>query len=93
MWCLARCLPLIIGDHILLYYTSWETFLLFLTITDYVFAPICCHNDIAYIKELIKEHHEMFHLSYSDSSFIPKLHYIVHTPEWLLRYALNDKSM
>lgn len=35
----------------------------------------------------------MFRLIYSDSSFIPKLHYIVHAPEWLLRYALIDVSM
>lgn len=84
MWCLAWYLPLIIGDHIPLGYTHWETFLLFLIITDYVFAPVCCHNDIAYIKKLIKEHHEMVRLIYSDSSFIPKLHALYCSCTWMV---------
>ena len=88
MWCLSRYLPLIIGEHIPLGFAHWECLLLFLMITDYVFAPVFCHNDMAYIKELIREHHEMFCVIYPDSSFIHKLHYIIHTPEWLLRYVL-----
>ena len=46
MWCLARYLPLLIGEHIPLGFPHWECFLQLLLITDYVFAP---HNDVTYI--------------------------------------------
>lgn len=86
MWCLARYLPLIIGKHIPLGYSHWECFLKLLLITDYVFAPVLSRNDVAYIKDLIKEHHHDFQALYADASFIPKLHYIIHVPEWVARY-------
>ena len=89
MWCLARYLPLLIGEYIPLGFPHWECFLQLLLITDYVFAPVLSHNDVAYIKDLIKEHHQRFRSLYLNASFIPKLHYIVHVPEWLSRLILR----
>ena len=75
MWCLSRHLPLIIGSKIPFEYLHWECFLTFLTIVDNVFAPLCSPNNVSYIKELLKDHHQTFRCIYPDSSFIPKLHY------------------
>ena len=48
MWCLARYLLLLIGEHIPLKFPHWECFLQLLLITDYVFAPVMSHNDVTY---------------------------------------------
>ena len=88
MWCPAQYLPLLIGEHIPLEFPHWECFLQLLLITDYVFVPIMSHNDIAYIKDLIKAHHQQFRSLYFNASFIPKLHYIIHVPEWISRLII-----
>ena len=40
MWCLARLLPFMVGDIIPTDDEHWSNFLAFLTIIDYVFAPV-----------------------------------------------------
>ena len=80
-------LPLMIGQNIIENEQHWENFLLMLTITDYVFGPVVSCDVIPYLKSLIKEHHENFCTLYPNAPVIPKLHYMVHLPEWLLRYV------
>ena len=88
MWCLARLLPLIIGSNIPQNEPHWENFLLMLTITDYLFAPAASKDIAAYLKSLIQEHHEAFCTLYPAVPIIPKQHYVIHLPEWLLRCSL-----
>lgn len=87
MWCLARKLPLMVGTHIPEKKPHWDNFLLMLTITDYVFGPVISHEIIPYIKALIQEHHEAFCILYPNASIIPKMHYIIHLPEWISKYV------
>lgn len=86
MWCLARILPLLIGEFIPTDELHWDKYLLMLTIVDYVFAPVTSNEVIPYLKTIIQEHHENFCHLYPDASVTPKFHYIIHLPEWLLRY-------
>ena len=58
----------------------WQNYLLMLEITDILFAPEISVDDIGYLKMLIEEHHSTFVTLYPESSVIPKLHYIIHTP-------------
>lgn len=85
MWCLARMLPLLIGQYIPEEDSHWENFLLMLTIVDYLFAPVTSQDIISYLKSLIQEHHEAFLVLYPNAPIIPKLHYIIHLPEWMSR--------
>lgn len=85
MWCLARNLPLMIGQLIPENEPHWDSFLLHLTIIDYVFAPVTSADIADYLRQLIHEHHTAFRELYPDASFIPKLHYIIHIPDWMLR--------
>ena len=67
----------------------WENFLLLLTSADYVFAPLTSVEIADYIKTLIREHHGIFQEIYGeigDLPIIPKMHYIVHLPEWMKKY-------
>lgn len=65
---------------------KWENFVLMLTITSYLFAPVTSEEIVPYLKSLIKEHHEAFCELYSGSPIIPKMHYVIHIPDWLQRY-------
>uniref|UniRef100_A0A1X7TW99 Uncharacterized protein n=1 Tax=Amphimedon queenslandica TaxID=400682 RepID=A0A1X7TW99_AMPQE len=61
-----------------------ENFLLLLTIVEYVFGPVTSEDVVPYLKDLIREH-ENFCQLYPNASIIPKIHYIIHLPEWLLK--------
>ncbi len=60
-----------------------------LTITDYVFAPVVSDDIASYVKSLIQDHHETFQELYSSARIIPKMHYMLHLPEWIQRYKIN----
>lgn len=85
LWCLARMLPLLLGDYVTENEPHWDNFLLMLTITDYVFAPVISEDIIGYLKILIQEHHEAFCILYPSMPIIPKQHYVVHLPEFILK--------
>ena len=49
MWCLARFLPLLIGDKVPDGDENWENYLQLLDIVEYTFAPIITHEKADYI--------------------------------------------
>ena len=67
---------------------NWANFIRLLTIVDYIFAPTCSEDITAYLRELIHDHHKIFCELYSDCSVTPKLHYMIHIPQWILRYVI-----
>lgn len=85
-WCLGRLLPLMIGHIIPVDNDHWINFCLLLTIMDYLFAPTISSNAIDYLRIIIAEHHESFQQLYQNCNFIPKMHYMVHYPDWIQRY-------
>ena len=78
-------LPLLIGDYVTENEAHWDNFLLMLTITDYVFAPLVSEDTIAHLKILIQEHHDAFCTLYPSAPIIPKHHYVVHLPDFMLK--------
>ena len=84
-WCLARLLPLLIGDLVPEDDPYWINYLLLLDITDILMAPACTKAVIANLREQIAEHHASFVQLYPDRPLIPKMHYMVHMPDWMLR--------
>ena len=87
IWCLARLLPLMIGEHIPLNNANWNNFTLLVTIIDYIFAPLTSDEISSYVAMLLKEHHERFTELYPNSPIIPKMHYMIHLPEWMRRHV------
>lgn len=85
MWCLARFLPLIIGDLIPRDDNNWENFLTFLNIMDYTLSPTTTAEKMAYLSVLVEDFLTEFSELY-DRPLTPKLHYMVHIPSWILRY-------
>ena len=86
MWCLARLLPLMIGVHIAYDNQHWENFLQCMTIVDYVFAPVTSTNVLDYLTDLLEEHLILFKELYPNCPIIPKMHYLIHIPDWIKRY-------
>jgi len=87
MWCLARLLPLMIGHKVPKNDRHWLNFLQMLDIIDIVFAPVITQDQIAFLRIIIKEHHESFVQLYPHCNITPKLHYMIHYPHWMSRYA------
>jgi len=74
-----------IGEMIPVGDKHWQNYLDLLTIVDYVFAPVVSRNVVALLHDMIQVHHEQFCQLYSGSPITPKLHYIIHIPEWILK--------
>ena len=87
MWCLARFLPLLIGDKVLDDDERWHNFLTLLEIVDRVLAPVTSMSIIADLQHLINLHHSEFKRLYPNNSITPKMHFLVHYPELMARYA------
>ena len=84
MWCLARLLPLMIGDCVSEDDSKWQLFLDLMNIVDYVFAPKTSTDIISYVRVLIGDHLTSFRELYPDCNIIPK-HYMIHIPQWMAK--------
>ena len=93
MWCLARLLPLMIGEKIREEDPHWENFLILLTIVDYCFAPIVCEDWAAFLRMLINDHHIEFRKLYPACHLTPKMHYMVHLPDIMCKYVYMSFSI
>ena len=76
-----------IGNEISTDDEYWCNFLLLLEMLDYIFAPTLTSESVAHLKILIDDHHQAFKRLYPTSPIIPKMHYIVHYPELILRLS------
>ena len=83
MWCLARLLPLMIGDLVPTDDDIWENYLTLLDIVDYALAPRTTKEKAAYLAVLVEDFLSEFSRLY-DRPLIPKMHYMVHLATWML---------
>ena len=93
MWCLGRLLLLMIGADMQHHNQHWECFLLMMTIVDYVFGTVTSMEVLDYLKDFIQTHRHLFKELYA-SPIIPKLHYIIHIPQWIERFfGTHDENL
>lgn len=85
MWCLARTLPLLLGDLIPHDDCHWENFLRLLKMQEILFAPKTTAQLAAYLGVLVADYLEDF-VAINDRHLIPKQHYMVHYPSQITRY-------
>lgn len=77
-----------IGDLVESDLPQWLCFLKLWNITQICTAPAITREDVLFLRLLISEHHTLFKEVYPEASFIPKLHYLVHVPDDILRYGI-----
>ena len=87
MMCLAKYLPLIIGDLVEEGSDVWEVFLMLLHVDIYkvVMARSISISATYSLKHFIHDHHSLFLQVYPDRHFTPKQHFILHYPR-VIRY-------
>ena len=83
MWCLARMLPLMIGD-LVEENAKWSNFLRLLQIEEILFAPTLSVELAAYLSVVIDDYLQSFKELYK-RNIIPKQHFMVHYPRHILR--------
>ena len=88
IWTLARCLPVMIGDHIPQGEVHWEHFLQLLEILEIVFSSVVSQNTAAYLQVLIESNLTSFKELYRSVTVIPKMHYLLHVPRFIERYIV-----
>ena len=84
-WTLARLLPIMIGSKVPVGNEYWQFFLLSLTVTDLLLCPDIQPEEVAHLKVLLKEHHERFTELFPNASVIPKMHFLLHVPQLILK--------
>ena len=66
---------------------SWQCFGLLLSILDICTSHSCSADTVAYLTTLIEEHYLLFKEVYPHASITPKMHFLVHYPEQILRFG------
>ena len=87
MLTLLRVLPFLIGDRIPEGSEHWTCFILLRKIVDIVLCPAVSENHCSSLKLVISEHHSKFVHLYGVSSFIPKMHFLLHYPDQIKAVA------
>lgn len=75
-----------IGDLVDEQLPNWHCFQKLWNIVSITMAPVIARDEVAYLRMLIKEHHTMFKQLYPNASIIPKMHFLIHIPDDILRY-------
>ena len=86
MWCLFRFLPIIIGNLVDSESGHWHCFLKLWNIVQFCTAPVIKKDDLPYLRYLIQDHHALFKELYPLASIIPKMHFLIHVPDDIIRY-------
>ena len=81
-----------IGDSIPEGDPNWENFLLLLKIADYVFSPVTSQSIAAFLTTLIEDYLTSFKELYPGCLVIPKQHYMVHIPQWMVKLVFYDNE-
>lgn len=85
MWALAINLPLMIGDKVPTTDEKWECYLLLLDILQLCTTRVASSAQAGYLEALISDHHQLFIRCYPGVSITPKMHYMIHFPQQIVR--------
>ena len=92
MWTFSTLLPLIIGDCVPVDHPAWECFLTLLRISKFCTARVVSSTLAEYyLSSLIDQHHQQFRICYPNVNMTPKMHYMVHFPQQILKSVLGIK--
>ena len=86
-WTFAVILPLIIGHKIPEEDIHWDCFLLLLQIIQLCSAKVSSLSSALFLASLVNQHHQSFVNCHPGVNILPKMHYMVHLCEQILRYC------
>jgi hypothetical protein len=87
-WCLVRNLPLMLGSKVPVSNPQWQVLLLLLLdCLDIIFAPTVTEGMIDMLAYLIDDHHSLFLSVFPSQKLLPKHHFLIHYPEFLMKFG------
>ena len=86
-WSLARLLPILVGDLVPEDDINWANYVLLLDIVGKVMASKTTRGEASYLTDHIAQHHAVFKQIYPNRPLTPKMHYMVHIPEWTVQWV------
>ena len=84
-WTLAIILPMLIGHRIPEDDLHWDCFILMLQIVQLSTAKVVSPSSTTYLASLIDQHHQTFKQCYPGIKISPKMHYMVHFSQQIMR--------
>ena len=84
---LARIFPLLVGDLVPRGNSNWDCLLKLLKICEICTAPILSADSAAYLEILVEEHHTLFKIVYPGVSITPKMHFMIHFSQQILKFG------
>ena len=85
MMTLICLLPFMIGHFVEKEDGHWECFLLLCSIASSVSAFAVTTDDALHLAWITETYLELFHSLYPSVTLIPKMHYLVHLPDEIVR--------
>ena len=64
---------------------KWECFLLLLDIVQLCTSRVASSAQAGFMEALIHDHHQLFRRCYPTASVTPKMHFMVHFPQQILK--------
>ena len=92
MWCLLHILPLILG-RLLSGDEHYHCLLQLHDICAIVFSPLISHDQVPYLRILVKDYLMTFTDLYPERPLTPKFHYLVHLPRIIIRYKCTNHEL
>ncbi len=89
MWLLGRSLPLMVGMHVPSDDQHWVCYQLLLGILVLSTSFEATDDTVALLTKLVQDYLVIFNRLYP-CSITPKLHYMLHLPEQMLRYCMTS---
>lgn len=87
MWLLARILPLLLIDLVDTNSPHWTLLTSLLEVMSIVFAGKISLESVAYLRNAVVEHLQLFKRLFEDVNIIPKQHYLVHLPSLIFKFG------
>lgn len=87
MWLLARILPLLLIDLVDTNSSHWTLLTSLLEVMSIVFAGKISLESVAYLRNAVAEHLQLFKRLFEDVNIIPKQHYLVHLPSLIFKFG------
>lgn len=84
-WTFATILPMVIGHRIPEDDIHWECYLLLLQIIQFSTGKVVSPSSVTCLASLIDQHHQKFIQCYSSIKVTPKMHYMIHFSQRIMR--------
>lgn len=86
-WCLVRNLPLVADSKVPESDEYWQLPFMFLDCLDIIFAHVRTSAQADLLAYLILDHHCCFKLLYPNQKVMPKHHFMVHYPGFIIKFG------